>query len=264
MVFVETLPLTVLLLLAECAVGGTLILLFTDLEGSVSPGFLISSGAFLAVDAGIAYLLKFGYGNAAGAIGIYLAALTALLVAYVALVALKRRPIARLFSILSVLAGGAVLVQSATLETHYAGISTLAGVGLSAWVAGAALTAMLLGHWYLVTPLLSPKSLTRVTEILLTGLVLQSVFLIFELASSGVAGSAIDRVLAAIASAGFVFWFRILVGTVFPLVLSVLTWRACQLRAMQTATGFLYIIFGCVGAGDVAAKVFSVITSISV
>ena len=262
MVFVAALPLTVLLLLAEGAVGGMLILLFTDLEGRVSPGFLISSGAILAVDGVVAYLLKFGYGDAADGMGTYLGALTILLVAYVALVALKRRGVARGISILSVIAGGVILVQSATLEAHYAGTPTLVAVALAAWITGAALTALLLGHWYLVTPLLSPKSLTRVTEILLTGLVIQAVFFLFELASSGTDGSAIDRILAAVAAAGFVFWFRLLVGTVFPIVLTILTWRACHIRAMQTATGFLYIIFGSVAAGDVAAKVFTIVTSI--
>src|SRR4051794_23627104 len=176
MLVVQTLPLTVLLLLAECAVGGTIFLLLTDLEGRVSPGFLISSGGFLALAGGIAYLLKFGYGDAADAIGPYLAALTVLLILYVALIVLKRRPIARVFSVLSVAAGGAVLVQSATLEAYFAGLPTLLGIALAAWVAGAALTALLLGHWYLVTPLLSPKSLSRVTGILLAGLLIQAAF----------------------------------------------------------------------------------------
>jgi hypothetical protein len=224
---------------------------------------MISSGAFLAVDAGIAYLLKFGYGDAADALGPYLAVLTVLLIIYVALVATKRRLVGRIFSALSVIVGGAVLAQSTVLQTHFAGTATLASVALATWVAGAALTALLLGHWYLVTPLLSPKSLTRVTEILLVGLVAQVVFLVLELATSGAAGSVADRAFAAVASAGFVFWFRTLVGLVFPLILGVLTWRACRMRAMQTATGFLYIVFGCVVAGDAAAKVFLFITKIS-
>ena len=263
MILAQTLPLTVLLIFLECVVGGALLVLYTDVEGRVSPGFVISSGAFLAVGAGIAFLLKFGYGNAAGAMGPYVAALTLLLAGYVVLVVLKQRALAWLIGVAAVATGTVTLTQSATLQANYSGNATLASVVLAAWVGGAAVTALLLGHWYLVTPLLSPKSLTRVTEILLAGLLVQLIFLVIQLATSGTAGTPFDRALAAVNSNSFVFWFRTLVGVVFPLVLGVLTWRACHLRAMQTATGFLYIVLGCVVAGDAAAKVFLFMTSIS-
>ncbi len=263
MVFIQTLPLTVLLILVECAVGGLLVLLFTDVEGNVSPGFLISSGLIIAVDIGVAYLLKFGYGSASPAMGPELAAFLALLVVYIGLVIFKARVVARPIGVVAAAVGGVALVQSAALQPHFGGTASLLSVIFATWVAGASLTALLLGHWYLVTPLLSSRSLLRVSEILMTGLVLQTVFLLVQIGSAGPGAGVADRVAGLIASYGFVFWFRLLVGLLFPIVLGVLTWRSCRMRAMQTATGFLYIVLGCVLAGDAAAKVFLALSSIS-
>jgi hypothetical protein len=263
MVFAATLPLTVLLILVECGVGGLLVLLFTDVEGNVSSGFLITSGLILAADVGIAYLLKFGYGAASSAMGPILAAFLALVVAYIVLVIARIRVVARPIGVVAVVVGGVALAQSAALQPNGGGIFGIVSVALATWVAGAALTALLLGHWYLVTPLLSARSLRRVTEVLLVGLALQSVFLLVEIALSGSGSTVSEKIAGMVASYGFVFWFRVLVGLIFPIVLGVLTWRSCRLRAMQTATGFLYIVVGCVLAGDAAAKVYLALTSIS-
>ncbi len=270
MLLAQTLPLTVLLLLLESAVGGTLVLLLTDLEGRVSPGFLITSGLILAADAGLAYLLRFGYGSAASALAPLLAACPALLAGYVVLIGLKRRSVARIVGLVAVAVGAAALVQSAILQPRFDGVPALVSLLLATLVVGAALTALLLGHWYLVTPLLSTQSLRRVTEVLLGGLALQVLFLVGQIvlppagaAAGATLGAGIAaRAAALVASYSFVFWFRVLVGLAFPLLLGVLTWRSCQIRAMQTATGLLYIALGCVLAGDAAAKVFLFLTSV--
>jgi len=258
MALVQTLPLTVLLILLECAVGGTLVLLLTDLEGNVSRGFLVTSGLILATAAGLTYLLRFGYGDLAGALTPTLAGLTLLLVAYAILAMLQRRRLARGAAIAAVVVGAWDIFQSATLQPPLRDLTGLLSLTLATLVAGAALVALLLGHWYLVTPLLSAKSLRRVTEFLLVGVGLQVLWLLGQLV--GLDGVA---VAGPIASYGFVFWFRVIVGLAFPLVLGALTWRSCRIRAMQTATGLLYIALACVLAGDAAAKVFVYLTSIS-
>jgi len=263
MLLVQTLPLTVLLILLESAVGGTHVLLYTDFEGRVSAGFLITSGLILAADAAIAYLLRFGYGPAAGSLTPYLAGFTILLVGYVGVVVARRRGVARVIGAVAVIVGGITLVQSAILQPKFGGASDLLGLALATLVIGAAVTALLLGHWYLVTPLLSAQSLRRVTEILLTGLALQVAFLLGQVLLAGRGASLANGIAALVATNAFVFWFRVLVGLVFPIVLGLLTWRSCRIRAMQTATGLLYIAVGCVLAGDAAAKVFLFLTSVS-
>jgi hypothetical protein len=49
-------------------------------------------------------------------------------------------------------------------------------------------------------------------------------------------------------------YLRIGVGIVFPIILAVLSLKTTRLRAMQSATGLLYICMGAVFAGEVLAK----------
>ncbi|MGH7861670.1 MAG: hypothetical protein ACREOS_05450, partial [Candidatus Dormibacteraceae bacterium] len=240
MALAQSLPITVLLIILETVVGGTLVLLFTDFEGRASPGFLITSGLIFAAGAGLAFLLRFGYGSAAEAIGPLVAGLVGLLVAYAVLLMLKWRAIARIIAVASVVLGAVVLVRSAMLQPSFAGLDTVS-LALATLVLGTAMTALLLGHWYLVTPLLSAQSLRRVTEILMVGLALQVLLVIgtfFPFAGAEVA----RRASLLLSTYSFVFWFRVIVGLAFPILLAALTWRSCRLRAMQTATGLLYIV----------------------
>ena len=263
MILAQTLPLTVLLIILESTVGGMLSLLVTDLEGRVSKGFLISSGAILGVGAGIAYLLRFGYGNAASQLSPFLLALTALLFVYALTIALRQRLLARIIGVTSLVVGAQILNRSAVLEPHFSGNIDLISLALATIVLGTALTALLLGHWYLVTPLLSAQSLRRITEILLVGLALQILLDAILLMSNGDPTVVAKRVALLLTTYGFVFWFRVVVGFVAPIALGILTWRSCRERAMQTATGLLYIVFGCVLAGEAAARVLHFLASVS-
>jgi hypothetical protein len=49
-------------------------------------------------------------------------------------------------------------------------------------------------------------------------------------------------------------YLRIGVGLVFPIVLGVLSYKTTQMKAMQSATGLLYIAMGAVFVGEVLAK----------
>ena len=257
----QSLPITVLLIILETVVGGMLVLLFTDLEGRASSGFLTTSALIFAAGAGISYLLRFGYGSSADAIGPLVAGLTVLLIAYAAVLMLKRRAIARVVAIGSLALGAVILVRSAMLQPSFSAADVIS-LALATLVLGTAMTALLLGHWYLVTPLLSAQSLRRVTEILLLGLVLQVMLVVgafFPFAGAEVA----QRAALLLSTYSFVFWFRVIVGLAFPILLGVLTWRSCRLRAMQTATGLLYIVVGCVLAGETAACALLVLTTVS-
>ncbi|HVC35201.1 MAG TPA: hypothetical protein VNL16_16935 [Chloroflexota bacterium] len=263
MALTQSLPITVLLLMLETVVGGTLVLLFTDFEARASSGFLITSGLIFAVGAGLAYLLRFGYGSAAPTLGPLVAGLTGLLVVYAVLVMLKRRAVARVIGAASVAVGAAVLFRSALLQPSFAAGADLLSLVLATLVLGAAMTALLLGHWYLVTPLLSAQSLRRVTGILLVGLALQVILVIAAFIPVGSGTAVADRATLLLSTYSFVFWFRVIVGLAFPIALGILTWRSCRLRAMQTATGLLYIVVGCVLAGQTAAQALLVLTTVS-
>ena len=49
-------------------------------------------------------------------------------------------------------------------------------------------------------------------------------------------------------------YLRIGVGLVFPIILGVLSYKTTQMKAMQSATGLLYIAMGAVFCGEVLAK----------
>ena len=263
MILAQTLPLTVLLIILESTVGGMLTLLVTDLEGRVSKGFLISSGVILGVGAGIAYLLRFGYGDAASTLSPFLLALTVLLFVYALVVAVGQRVLGRLTGAASIIVGALALNRSAVLEPHFSGNFDLVSLALATLVLGTALTALLLGHWYLVTPLLSAQSLRRITEILLIGLGLQILLDATLFVPNGDPTVVAKRLVLLLTTYSFVFWFRVVVGFIAPIVLAVLTWRSCRERAMQTATGLLYIVFGCVLAGEAAARVLHFLAAVS-
>ena len=111
---------------------------------------------------------------------------------------------------------------------------------------------MLLGHWYLVAPMLSSRPLVRLTVLLLIALLAQAAILV------GLAG--VDE----LARFGPVVWIRGAFGIVFPLVMAGFVWYSCRIRAMRTATGILYLAVGCVLMGDVAAKVIYFLTAVPV
>jgi hypothetical protein len=49
-------------------------------------------------------------------------------------------------------------------------------------------------------------------------------------------------------------WLRAIAGIGFPILVTVLAWRAAQIRGMMSATGLLYIALGAVLAGEVLAR----------
>ena len=49
-------------------------------------------------------------------------------------------------------------------------------------------------------------------------------------------------------------YLRLGVGLLFPIILAVLSLRTTKIRAMQSATGLLYICMGAVFAGEVLSK----------
>jgi hypothetical protein len=50
------------------------------------------------------------------------------------------------------------------------------------------------------------------------------------------------------------FWLRIGVGIIFPVILAVMSLKTTQIKAMQSATGLLYICMGAVFVGEVLSK----------
>jgi hypothetical protein len=117
-------------------------------------------------------------------------------------------------------------------------------------VTGGSLAAVVLAHWYLVTPKISERPLIVTTKLLMLVLVTQ--LLLFGVwAAAGIPDFEPFEVLT---GSNLVFvWLRLLVGLVAPLVLTWMAWRTALTRSMESATGLLYIEFALVMASTIVA-----------
>lgn len=127
---------------------------------------------------------------------------------------------------------------------------------LAALALGAVNAGMLLGHWYLVTPKLSPAPLRRMMWILVATLVLQAVA--FGVALVLVGTDPIDGSLA------WLTWLRLAVGILLPIVATVLAILASSAASLQASTGLLYIGLALIMAGSIAGASITYLTGVPV
>jgi hypothetical protein len=118
---------------------------------------------------------------------------------------------------------------------------------------GGVFAAMILGHWYLVTPKLPEAPLILLARVLL-GVVALQVGLFVAWVALG-AGPADPAPFSALTGEwAFFVWMRLIVGLIFPLVVSWLAIQTARTRSMESATGLLYINVGTIAAGTILAS----------
>jgi len=111
---------------------------------------------------------------------------------------------------------------------------------------------MILGHWYLVTPKLGEQPLVLLSRGLLWTVALQIVLFVAWLATgAGVAASPFQPLVGPWA---LFVWLRLIVGLVFPLIVSAAAVQTAKTRSMESATGLLYINVGAIAAGTILAS----------
>ena len=126
---------------------------------------------------------------------------------------------------------------------------------------GAVSTAMVWGHWYLTEGTLPAKPMRELSWLLIGILAAQTVVV--------VANSIIPESITPTPSnpvdggllANPMFYFRVGVGLVFAGVLAVLSLHTARIKAMQSATGLLYIAMGAVFTGEVLARGIQFLTA---
>ncbi|HEY0755664.1 MAG TPA: hypothetical protein VGD98_17025 [Ktedonobacteraceae bacterium] len=163
------------------------------------------------------------------------------------------------------------------------GALAVAGFFASALALGGVMTAMWLGHWYLVTPAMTEKPLLFSTTLVLLGVLLEVIFFlatgahIVPLRASSqstpaIIASATPRPASGATPAATVTtkpsdvptvtplspdaigWLRLLVGFAVPLLLGSLAWKLVRDRSFQSATGMLYLIVVFTLAGEIMAR----------
>jgi DMSO reductase anchor subunit len=160
----------------------------------------------------------------------------------------------------------------------FGGLFTVASFFAGAFALGGVMTAMWLGHWYLVTPALSERPLLFSTTVVLVAILAQVAFSLAAgpnmlFGSQTTPSSHLVRVAVPISapshgsqikpldapeiaplSADAIGWLHILVGFVMPLVLGGLAWKLIRDRSFQSATGMLYLVVVCALAGEAMAR----------
>jgi hypothetical protein len=118
-------------------------------------------------------------------------------------------------------------------------------------VTGGSLAAIVLGHWYLVTPKISERPLVLQARLLLAAIAIQALLFVTWTTLGGGPGQAPFSALQG--SSVLLVALRLAVTIVFPLVLVYMAWRTAQTRSMESATGLLYINLAAVMAGTIGA-----------
>jgi hypothetical protein len=260
--------------LTELALGGSFVMWLVDRGGRAPSGFL-KLAAFVnagAIAAALALVPTFPGGELAeaaaietgplNAFGQALIVLTILLIIQLITVFLPVRGLRLAAGILVCLTGAAALGVAA-LARPLLGLQQLpydplaiAAMPLGAIALGGTNAAMLLGHWYLVTPKLSPGPLRRASLIVVVGVALQIALVAIVALRGDLTGSWETGLAVALA-------LRVGVGLLMTLVVAAAAWWTAGMNT-QSSTGLLYVALGCAFAGEVSARVIFFLTGVPI
>ncbi|MEK6620300.1 MAG: hypothetical protein AABZ26_04915 [Chloroflexota bacterium] len=268
---IATLPLVLAVVLVELALGGAFLVWMLDRSRQAPAGSLRLIAAVDAGAATLAFLLvpTLPRGELAEAASLQVGAIEAfaqgvpvvlvLLVAQLVTTFLPLPPLRAIVGVVALLAGGLVLMAAAVArprpEAPY-DVFALLALPLGALALGGVAGAMLLGHWYLITPKLSPGPLQRATFVVVVAIALQTGIVGVTLARGELVGAWETALWVAIG-------IRIGVGLLMSLALVLAGWWTARMNT-QSSTGLLYVALGTVLAGEVAARVIFYLTGIAV
>ena len=174
--------------------------------------------------------------------------------AAVYVVALARRRRAAALAVAALGAAGATLAFGAAGwgGSLLQAVPLLLQLSILAVATGGVFAAMILGHWYLVTPKLPEAPLILISRVLLWVVALQvALFAVWVSTGAGPGGGGAFAVL--VGPWALFVWLRLIVGLLFPLVVSWAAVQTARSRSMESATGLLYINVGTIAAGTILA-----------
>lgn len=262
-----TLPLVLCVLMIELAIGSAFLMWYLDRSGSAPSGFLKLTGAVNVGAIAFAGVLiptiprdpRVGLDvSVLGAFTQVLIVVIVLVVAQLVVSFLPWRAVRGAVGIVTVLAGAFDLVLAAIARPSASpfDVFALLALPLGALALGGANAAMLLGHWYLVTPKLSTEPLQRASLVLVGAVALQLGLVLVAIARGELT---LTMEPAFIVAAGL----RIGVGIFMTLAVGLAAWWTARMNT-QASTGLLYVGLGCVLSGEVSARVLLFLTGAGV
>ena len=308
-----TLPLILFIVLTELSIGAFTVLFLLDWRNMVKRSFLVTYAFIYVFLTGLTYLFQQGFSNApllntfglldkgwTGALSLPLLLFFLLLLPYtVFLLADKKagvdgkvegRTIVSRARILRLVSGGlSLLAGLVTLfvlgmiyrpmaSTSLGGALIVGSFFAAALALGGVMTAMWLGHWYLVTPALSEKPLQFAAILVLLGILAEVAFAFTgapavaphsQATSTATATSTVTTITPTLGTAtikpsdvptvtplsmGALGWLRILIGFVLPLILLAFIIKLIRDRSFQSATGMLYLVVVLTLAGEAMSR----------
>ena len=310
-----TLPLILFIVMTELSIGAFAVLFLLDWRNMVKRSFLVTYAFIYVFLTGLTYLFQQGFSNAqllnsftlldkgwTGYLALPLLLFLLLLLPYTVFLLgdkkagvdgkVEERTIIARARILRLISGGlALLAGLVTLfvlgmiyrpmaSSSLAGVFIVGSFFAAALALGGVMTAMWLGHWYLVTPALSEKPLQFAAILVLLGILAEVVFAFTgapaivahpQTTTSAVSATVTPAVTAATPTAGAtvkpsdvptvtplstgaIGWLRILVAFVLPLVLLAFILKLIHDRSFQSATGMLYLVVVLTLAGEAMAR----------
>ena len=166
----------------------------------------------------------------------------------------SRGPGAAVFLALAGLAAGAIALGAAAFgwaPSATDGAPLLVQLAMLSLATGGSMAAIVLGHWYLVTPRISEAPLVLQARALLAIVGLQVLlFIVWTTLGGGPGQAPFDAFKGGNL---LLVVLRLIVTLLFPLVLTWMAWRTALTRSMESATGLLYINLAAVMAGTIGA-----------
>jgi len=267
-----TLPLVLAVVLVELAVGGAFLVWLLDRRGDAPGGFLKLTTAVdaLAAAAAVGLVPALPRGDLAIKLGLDTGPLAsfgqALVVVAVVAVAhlvstfIPSRSFRNIVGAIAIVAGVVALLVAAVArpsptDARY-DIFALLVLPLGALTLGGVDGAMLLGHWYLVTPKLSPRPLQTAALVVVGAIALQFAIVVITIARGELAGTTQAGLLVAIG-------IRIGVGLLMTFGVAAAAWWTARMNT-QSSTGLLYVGLGTALAGEISARVLFFLTGAAV
>ncbi len=177
------------------------------------------------------------------------------LLVVVALVARRVMPRLAPHLELGAVAAGALTLGFAALAwggPGLGGVALLVELAVLSAATGGVFAAMILGHWYLVTPKLPEAPLILLARVL-AGIVALQVVLFVVFIATGAGPAAVAPFAALVGPWALFVWLRLIVGLIFPLIVSWAAIQTARSRSMESATGLLYINVGTIASGTILA-----------
>ncbi|MDP9265465.1 MAG: hypothetical protein M3O91_05025 [Chloroflexota bacterium] len=264
-----TLPLVLAVVLLELTVGGAFVLWLLDRQRQAPSGFVKLTASVGVGTAALATALvpALPRGDVVGRAGLSPGPLSlfgsaifvVLALAIIELIAaFTAWPRFRAAASIAVLAGGTLSLLVAAVarptESPY-DVFALVALPIGALAVGGADGAMLLGHWYLVTPKLTTGPLRQAALIVFVAVVAQLLLFVVAFARGDISMNWDVPYLIATGIRGGV-------GILMTGVIAAAAWSSAKTNT-QAATGLLYVGLGTVLAGEIGARVIFFLTGVA-